>query len=180
MIKRYITFLIIFLSVTTIMKGQNQIESEFFNRFKDYFFLDEDYLRYDNGIGKDITETIKKSMLKNKAVRFPIRCDHELEDYTDYSYCLTGNRIESGFLLSLFHVSDDDDINDIFDIFIKKLDKEVIDNNYEIFSYDKINCRVFNYKESEEIGVYNPNNLELIKTISIEKHVYVLLLTMYQ
>ena len=36
------------------------------------------------------------------------------------------------------------------------------------------------YKESEEIGVYNPNNLELIKTISVEKNVYVLVLTMYQ
>jgi len=174
--------LILFLVlIVNISFSQENIDLKFFEHFKESFYLDGDFLRYDNGIGKDITDTIKNSMLKNKVVRFPMRCDSELVDYTDYSYCLTGNRIESGFLLSLFHVSDDDeDEKDIFNVFIKKLDKEIIENDYKIFSYDKINSKFFNYKESEEIGVYNPNNLELIETISVEKNVYVLVLTMYQ
>lgn len=174
-------FVLLFVLTTNISFSQEKIDLKFFDYFKESFYLDGEFLRYDNGIGKDITDTIKNSMLQNKVVRFPVRCDNKLEDYTDYSYCLTGNRIESGFLLSLFYVSYvDEDEKDIFDIFIKKLNNEINENDYKIFSYDKINSKFFKYKESEETGVYNPNNLELIKTISLEKNVYVLVLTMYQ
>ena len=174
--------LILFLVlIVNISFSQENIDLKFFEHFKESFYIDGDFLRYDNGIGKDITDTIKNSILQNKVVRFPKRCDVDLEDYTDYSYCLTGNRIESGFLLSTFYVSNnDEDINDVFDIFIKKLDKKIIDNNYEIFSYDKINSKVFTFKRLEDIKVYDPNTLEEIKTIHIEENVYVLLLTMYQ
>jgi hypothetical protein len=174
-------FALLLVLTVNISFSQENIDLKFFEHFKESFYLDGEFLRYDNGIGKDITDTIKNSMLKNKVVRFPMRCDNDLEDYTDYSYCLTGNELESGFLLSTFYVSNnEEDINDVFDIFIKKLDKKIIDNNYEIFSYDKINSKVFTFKRLEDIKVYDPNTLEEIKTIHIEENVYVLLLTMYQ
>tara|TARA_R110000803_G_scaffold5996_2_gene19683 strand:+ start:7668 stop:8210 length:543 start_codon:yes stop_codon:yes gene_type:complete len=164
-----------------LLFSQEKIDLEFFEYYKKSFYLDGDFLKYDLGIGEVITDTIMKDMVKNKIVRFPKRCDATLDDYTDYSYCLTGNELESGFLLSNFYISYDEENNeDLFSIFIKKLEKDINEENYQIFSYEKINCKIFSFKRSKDLDVYDPNTLELIDTIHIEKYIYVLIVTMYE
>lgn len=173
---RYIPFLIIFLSVTTIIKGQNQIETEFFNRFKDYFFLDEDYLRYDNGFGKEINDSVMVYMMKNKQVKLPESCDSLMNDFSEFTYCVTGNMMESGFLIGCYNKNYNEEIHkdSLMDYFIEYLSEKTRD--YDIHFYEKINIRIFKYIDSI-LTYFDPETYEMEEE---DEYTYVMLLTMYQ
>ena len=176
--KNLIITSIIFLNVVTILNGQNRMESEFFDYFKESFYLDEDYLRYGNGIGNILTDTVKNYMLRNKVVRFPKRCEPLNDYYIDLCNCLTGNDISPGFLLSDYYDSYDELTNEeLYEEFISYLKYNI--NEFLIHDYGKINVKIFKMEEPETIHAYSRKTKEIISSSDVVKHTYVLLLTMY-
>lgn len=171
-------FVFVLLLLVNTSNGQNQLESEFLTRFKEFFYLDEDYLRYDNGIGNILTDTVKNYMLRNKVVRFPKRCEPLNDYYIDLCNCLTGNDISPGFLLSDYYDSYDELTNEeLNEEFISYLKYNI--NEFPIHDYGKINVKIFKMEEPETINAYDPETKEIISSSDVVKHTYVLLLTMY-
>jgi hypothetical protein len=163
-----------------LLFSQEKIDLEFFEYYKKSFYLDGDFLKYDLGIGESITDTIMKDMVKNKIVRFPKRCESTLgHDISQYSYCLTGDHMESGFLLSYFYECYDEKTNEeLYKYFVSYLTYNM--NEYPIHTYNKTNIKIFSFKEIENFNMYDPLTGELIKSEDGFQYTYVLLLTMYE
>ncbi len=172
-------FVFVLLLLVNTSNGQNRMESEFFDYFKESFYLDEDFLSYDNGIGNILTDTVKNDMLRNKVVRFPKRCEHLNNNYIDLCNCLTGNDNTPGFLLSYYYESYDELSNqELNEEFTSYLNYNI--NEFPIHSYGKINIKIFKMEEPETINAYDPNTKEIISSSDVVKYTYVLLLTMYE
>jgi hypothetical protein len=162
-----------------LLFSQEKIDLEFFEYYKKSFYLDGDFLKYDLGIGEVITDTIMKDIVKNKIVRFPKRCDTTLDDISEYSYCLTGDQMESGFLISYLYECYDEKTNEeLFKYFVDYLTYNI--NEYSIHSYNKTNIKIFSFKENEKFNVYDPLTREIIESEDGFQYTYVLLLTMYE
>ena len=159
--------------MSTIMKGQNKIELEFFDRFKKFFYLD-DYLKFNNGIGKEVNDSVMVYMMKNKEVELPEYCDSLFNDISEFSYCLTGNVIECGFLIGCYRKNNKEIHKDsIMEYFIEYLSEKT--REYDIHLYEKVNIRIFRFID-KILTYFDPETFDLEEE---EEYTYVMLLTMY-